>query len=86
MFGSLVPSPIPQRTSGVSVSVDTAPQYPAVSYEPDVLYPMMEPSSGVSVTGDIYLILGKCKLFGEYILLGAVLHFLKILSVNGMKC
>ena len=46
----------------------------------------MEPSSGVSVTGDIYLILGKCKLFGEYILLGAVLHFLKILSVNGMKC
>jgi hypothetical protein len=52
IFGPLVPPPITQRTSGVSVAVDTAPQYPDLSYDPMIPYPMMEPSSGVSVIVD----------------------------------
>ena len=38
IFGSLVPPPITQRTSGVSVAVDTVPQYPDLSYEPMIPY------------------------------------------------
>jgi hypothetical protein len=47
-----VPHPMMEPSSGVSITVDTAPEYPDYNQELVIPHPAMEPASGVSITVD----------------------------------